>query len=127
MIQKMGLEPSPMNQAEPPKFVGTNDGKGVMFISHTGEIYPSGFLPIQCGQFPFDSVVRVYQESALFRALRDGERLGGKCGACEFRNVCGGSRARSFALTGDALAAEPDCAYQPPAWIQSQQGELAHA
>lgn len=96
--------------------VGTNDGKGVMFISHIGEIYPSGFLPICCGRFPFDSVRRVYQEAALFRALRDPDRLDGKCGACEFRNICGGSRARSYALTGDPLGAEPDCAYIPAGW-----------
>jgi radical SAM protein len=96
-----------------PHFVGTNDGKGVMFVSHTGEIFPSGFLPIPCGRFPFDSLVHVYQKSALFRALRDPDRLGGKCGACEFRKICGGSRARAFAVTGDPLAEEPDCAYVP--------------
>ena len=92
---------------------GTNDGKGIMFVSHTGEIFPSGFLPIRCGMFPLDSLVKVYQHSALLRALRDGDGLGGKCGRCEFRQICGGSRARAFALTGDPLAAEPDCAYQP--------------
>jgi radical SAM protein with 4Fe4S-binding SPASM domain len=96
--------------------VGTNDGKGVMFISHTGEIYPTGFLPIACGHFPLDSTVRVYQQSTLFRALRDADRLGGKCGACEFREICGGSRARAYGVTGDPLAAEPDCAYIPPQW-----------
>jgi radical SAM protein with 4Fe4S-binding SPASM domain len=93
--------------------IGTNDGKGILFISHTGEIYPSGFLPIECGRFPFDSLVRVYQQSKLFRALRDGDRLNGKCGACEYRNICGGSRARSYALTGDPLASEPDCIFVP--------------
>jgi MoaA/NifB/PqqE/SkfB family radical SAM enzyme len=96
--------------------VGTNDGKGVMFISHTGEIYPTGFLPIPCGTFPLDSTVRVYQEAPLFRALRDTDRLRGKCGVCEFKEICGGSRARSYALTGDPLAAEPDCVYVPPRW-----------
>jgi radical SAM protein len=92
---------------------GTNDGRGVMFISHTGELYPSGFLPIACGQFPLDSVVRVYQEAKLFVALRDADRLGGKCGDCEYRNICGGSRARAFGTSGDPLAAEPDCIYEP--------------
>lgn len=96
--------------------VGTNDGKGVMFVSHTGEIYPTGFLPIACGRFPLDSPVRVYQDGALFRALRDADRLGGKCGVCEFREICGGSRARAFAVEGDPLAAEPDCAYVPARW-----------
>jgi MoaA/NifB/PqqE/SkfB family radical SAM enzyme len=102
--------------------MGTNDGKGVMFVSHTGEIYPTGFLPIACGPFPLDSTVRVYQESTLFRALRDADRLGGKCGACEFKEICGGSRARAFALTGDPLAAEPDCAYVPPRWAGESPG-----
>ncbi len=73
--------------------IGTNDGKGVMFISHTGEIYPSGFLPIVAGKFPLDSIVHVYQESAVFRALRDTDQFGGKCGCCEYREICGGSRA----------------------------------
>ena len=99
-------------------FVGTNDGKGVMFVGHTGEIFPSGFLPIRCGRFPFDSVVHVYQKAALFEALRDPDRLGGKCGACEFRNVCGGSRARAFAVNGHPLAEEPDCAYVPRGWAK---------
>jgi radical SAM protein with 4Fe4S-binding SPASM domain len=92
---------------------GTNDGKGILFISHTGEIYPSGFLPIACGCAPFDSPVRVYQQSRLFRQLRDADQLKGRCGECEFRQICGGSRARAYALTGDPFAAEPDCVYVP--------------
>jgi radical SAM protein with 4Fe4S-binding SPASM domain len=99
-----------------PGMSGTNDGKGIAFISHTGEIYPSGFLPIACGQAPFDSIVRVYQQSQVFRSLRDTAKLGGKCGMCEFKEICGGSRARAFAVTRDPLAAEPDCAYLPPRW-----------
>ena len=103
---------------EPPRRMsvrtaGTNDGKGILFISHTGEIYPSGFLPIACGRFPFESVVRAYQESKLFRSLRDGDQLRGKCGACEFRNICGGSRACAYAVEGDPLGSEPDCMYVP--------------
>ena len=99
---------------------GTNDGKGIAFISHTGEIYPSGFLPICCGRAPLDSVVRVYQQSKLFRTLRDEDQLQGKCGACEFKSICGGSRARAYALSGDPLAAEPDCSYQPAKWNQDR-------
>ena len=108
--------------ASAPGMGGTNDGKGICFISHTGEIYPSGFLPIPCGRAPLDSIVRVYQETAPFRALRDADRLGGKCGACEFRNLCGGSRARAYAVSGDPLAAEPDCAYVPPRWTGADAG-----
>ncbi|HWB55018.1 MAG TPA: radical SAM protein [Tepidisphaeraceae bacterium] len=97
--------------------VGTNDGRGIMFVSHIGEIYPSGFLPICTGRFPLDSVVRTYQEASLFIALRDPNQLKGKCGACEFRQLCGGSRSRDFALTGDPLASDPDCSYVPASWI----------
>ncbi|MFV0442997.1 MAG: TIGR04053 family radical SAM/SPASM domain-containing protein [Planctomycetaceae bacterium] len=92
---------------------GVNDGRGVMFVSHRGLIMPSGFLPIVCGAFPQDDPVQVYQQAPVFRALRDASRLEGKCGDCEYRRVCGGSRARSFAVTGQLFAAEPDCAYQP--------------
>lgn len=96
--------------------LGVNDGKGVMFISHTGQVFPSGFLPLACGRFPRDSVTDAYQHHPTFRALRDPDQLKGKCGACEFRNICGGSRARAYALTRDPLAAEPDCTYQPAGW-----------
>jgi radical SAM protein with 4Fe4S-binding SPASM domain len=92
---------------------GVNDGKGVMFVSHTGEIFPTGFLPIHCGKFPQESIVEVYQNSPRFRLLRDSDQLQGKCGVCEFRNVCGGSRARAFGVTGNPMAEEPDCNYLP--------------
>ncbi len=94
---------------------GINDGKGFVFISHTGEIYPSGFLPLSAGNVRRNSLVEVYRNSPLFRTLRDADNLRGKCGECEFRNLCGGSRSRSFALTGDCLADDPRCVYQPKA------------
>ena len=93
---------------------GINDGKGFLFISHTGEIYPSGFLEISAGNVRSISLARAYRESRLFRLLRDGDALGGKCGACEYRNLCGGSRARAWAFTGDFLAPDPRCSYVPP-------------
>ena len=93
--------------------LGITDGKGVMFVSHVGEIYPAGFLPLVCGRFPRDSVVDVYQNHPTFKSLQDGDQLKGNCGKCEFRFVCGGSRARAFAVTGDPLASEPDCVYVP--------------
>lgn len=98
---------------------GVNDGKGVMFVSHTGEIFPTGFLPIHCGDFPQQNIVDVYQKSPTFRMLRDSDQLEGKCGVCEFRNVCGGSRARAFGVTGNPMAEEPDCNYIPPAFYGS--------
>ena len=84
-----------------------------MFVSHLGLVFPSGFLPLNAGRFPEDSLVDIYQRHPVFRQLRDADRLGGKCGKCEFRQICGGSRARAFALTGDFMAAEPDCSYIP--------------
>ncbi|HIQ22085.1 MAG TPA: TIGR04053 family radical SAM/SPASM domain-containing protein [Planctomycetes bacterium] len=93
--------------------LGVGDGKGVMFVSHRGEIFPAGFLPLDCGRFPRDSVIDVYQNHPTFRALRDPDRFKGRCGICEYRYVCGGSRARAYALTGDPLESEPDCVYVP--------------
>ncbi len=84
-----------------------------MFVSHKGEIYPAGFLPLCCGRFPAASVVDVYQNHPTFRMLRDPQQLQGICGFCEYRSVCGGSRARAYAVTGDPMAAEPDCTYVP--------------
>ncbi len=89
--------------------LGVWDGKGVMFVSHTGEIYPAGFLPLLCGKFPDDSVVDVYQNHPTFVALRKPDEFKGKCGICEYRNVCGGSRARAYAVTGGAVELEPEC------------------
>jgi radical SAM protein len=97
--------------------LGVGDGKGVMFVSHVGEIFPAGFLPLCCGRFPLDSVVSVYQTHPTFLALRDPQRLIGKCGVCEYRDVCGGSRSRAYAVLGNPLASEPDCVYSPAATI----------
>lgn len=93
--------------------LGINDGKGIMFVSHTGLVHPSGFLPMVCGMFPFNNVVDVYQKSEVFRRLREPSGYDGKCGYCEFRNLCGGSRARAFNVTGNPYATEPDCVYIP--------------
>jgi radical SAM protein len=92
---------------------GVSDGKGFVFISHTGEIFPSGFLPVSGGNVVRDSLVNVYRDSPLFRTLRDTTQREGKCGICEYQKVCGGSRSRAYALTGDYLAEDPRCVYQP--------------
>lgn len=96
--------------------IGVNDGKGVFFVSHTGSVFPSGFMPIRCGKFPEQSVVDIYQNSETLQSLRNGDLLKGKCGFCDFRSICGGSRARAYALTRDPLAAEPDCTFMPRAF-----------
>ncbi|HEX6134673.1 MAG TPA: TIGR04053 family radical SAM/SPASM domain-containing protein [Longimicrobiales bacterium] len=95
---------------------GVNDGDGFVFVSHTGAIYPSGFLPLAAGNVRRDDIVEVYRTSPLFRQLRDRSQLKGKCGVCEYRDVCGGSRARAYATTGDYLEAEPFCAHIPARW-----------
>ncbi len=92
---------------------GVNDGKGFVFIDPTGEVFPSRFLPLSAGNLTTQSLDEVYCESQLFISLRDSSRLKGKCGRCSVRNVCGGSRARAYALTGDLFASDPCCAYEP--------------
>jgi radical SAM protein len=90
-----------------------NAGNGFCFVSHTGDVCPSGFLPIVAGNIRETSVVELYQRHPLFRELRDDALLKGKCGSCEFRRICGGSRSRAYAHTGDYLEADPACAYVP--------------
>ncbi|MHB9144154.1 MAG: TIGR04053 family radical SAM/SPASM domain-containing protein [Symbiobacteriia bacterium] len=92
---------------------GVNDGNGFLFISHTGEIMPSGFLPIAAGNIREDSLVDVYRNAPLFKELRNPDLLKGRCGRCEFKIVCGGQRGRAYALTGDYLETDPACAYEP--------------
>lgn len=121
--RKKGLVPASEGRAARQfRQAGVNDGKGFLFISHTGEIYPSGFLEISAGNVREVPLARAYRDSALFRILRDGDALGGKCGVCEYRNLCGGSRARAWALTGDFLAADPRCAYVPAAFAAAGRG-----
>lgn len=107
---------------------GINDGKGFVFISHLGEVFPSGFLPVSGGNVRKQSLAEIYRNSPLFRSLRDSKNLEGKCGRCEFREVCGGSRARSYALTGNMFAEEPCCVYEPKrqAVVSSQQPALSN-
>lgn len=89
------------------------DGNGFLFVDHLGAICPSGFLPLAAGNVRTDDLVSVYREHPLFQSLRDPDLLGGRCGRCEYRHRCGGSRARAHAATGDPLAEDPGCAYQP--------------
>ncbi len=90
------------------------DGHGIVFVSHRGDIYPSGFLPLGCGNVRTSSLVHVYRHAPLFQALHSPDRFRGRCGICGFCHVCGGSRARAFARTGDALESDPLCLYQQP-------------
>ena len=96
---------------------GVNDGKGFLFVSHRGDIMPSGFLPLAAGNVRRDDVVDVYRNHPVFRSLRDPSRLKGRCGRCEYREVCGGQRGRAYGVTGDYLETDPACAYQPGAGL----------
>ncbi|MBI4575021.1 MAG: TIGR04053 family radical SAM/SPASM domain-containing protein [Planctomycetes bacterium] len=92
---------------------GVNSGKGFVFVSHRGEVYPSGFLPLRAGQVRETPLARVYRDAEVLRRLRDPALLGGRCGRCPYRDLCGGSRARAYALTGDYLAEDPACRFEP--------------
>jgi len=92
---------------------GVNDGKGFLFINYRGDAYPSRFLPLSGGDVTRQSLAEVYCDSPLFTSLRDSSRLKGKCGRCPVRNVCGGSRARAYVMTGDLFASDPCCAFEP--------------
>ncbi|MFB6134404.1 MAG: TIGR04053 family radical SAM/SPASM domain-containing protein [Halanaeroarchaeum sp.] len=92
---------------------GVRAGDGFAFVSHTGLVYPSGFLPMAAGSVRDSSVVDIYRNGSLFESLRDEDQFRGKCGECEFRSVCGGSRSRAFAYTGDPLESDPLCPYVP--------------
>jgi radical SAM protein len=97
---------------------GLNDGKGFVFISHIGEVFPSGFLPLSAGSIRKKRLAEIYRDSPLFRDLRDTSKLEGKCGSCEFREICGGSRSRAYALSGNPHAEEPCCSYVPKGYAQ---------
>ena len=105
-----GHEPQP-RQPRPP--IDVNSGRGFAFVDHVGLVYPSGFLPTAAGSVRDQSFPEIYRDSPLLQALRNPDDFGGRCGQCEFRAVCGGSRSHAFATTGDPLAEDPSCLSQP--------------
>ena len=96
--------------------LGVNDGKGILFVSHRGDVQPSGFLNLVGGNLRSQQLADIYRGSTVFMHLRDYTALKGKCGVCEFKSLCGGSRARAFAVTGDPMRSDPYCIYEAPAW-----------
>lgn len=92
---------------------GVNDGNGFVFISHTGDVFPSGLLPVKAGNIREQPLAEIYRDSPIFKSLRNPDLYKGKCGVCEYRFVCGGSRSRAYAMTGDYLESEPFCVYIP--------------
>jgi len=115
-IEKMrstGMPTPDMKSTSVYKGFQIRDGHGIVFVSNLGDIYPSGFLPLRCGNVRKGSLVDVYRESEIFRGLHSAATFHGKCGTCEYSHICGGSRARAFAHTGDALGTDPFCPYEP--------------
>lgn len=105
-----GHQPRPSGPRPP---LDVNAGRGFAFIDHLGLVYPSGFLPQVAGSVREQRFSEIYRSSALLRSLRDPEALSGRCGRCDYRVVCGGSRSQAYAVAGDALASDPNCSYQP--------------
>ncbi|MFF8910667.1 TIGR04053 family radical SAM/SPASM domain-containing protein [Streptomyces olivaceoviridis] len=108
---ELGLNGGGRRARRPP--LDVNAGRGFVFVSHTGTVHPSGFLPLGAGSVRETPVTSIYRTSPLFTGLRAADMLGGRCGSCEFRRVCGGSRSRAYAVTGDPFGEEPWCGYQP--------------
>lgn len=103
----------PTRVPRPP--IDVNAGRGFVFVDHVGAVYPSGFLPLPAGSVRTAPLTAIYRESPLLRSLRQADGFGGRCGVCEFRTVCGGSRSRAYAATGDPLADDTSCNYVPSA------------
>ncbi len=118
--EQLGAEPRAAARRRP---LHLNSGQGFMFISHLGHVFPSGFLPVRAGSVRQQSLKEIYQDSPLFRSLREPRFFGGRCGRCEFRDLCGGSRSRAYAVSGDPLGEDPACAYQPGSFPLSLQAQ----
>ncbi len=112
-MRGQGLAPDQIRRTSVYHGFGIRDGHGIMFVSNTGDIFPAGFLPLTVGNVRQDSVIETYRHSDVFRNLHEPNQFKGKCGRCEYRVICGGSRARAFAYTGDALESDPFCPYLP--------------
>jgi radical SAM protein len=114
-MRSEGLGPAEILRNPVARGFGIRDGNGIVFVSNTGDICPAGFLPLPAGNVRTDDLVAVYRDAPLFRNLRAPERFAGKCGRCEHRVICGGSRARAFAATGDPCGSDPFCPFEPVA------------
>ena len=113
----LGEVPVKPRRPRPPMAV--NSGSGFAFIDHIGDVYPSGFLPLHCGNVTDTSFADIYEHSPVFQNLPDPDHWEGKCSVCEFHTVCGGSRSTAYAMTGNYRASDPTCSYVPPAWKKS--------
>jgi radical SAM protein len=112
-LRHAGLDDAAIERHPVARGFGIRDGNGIVFLAHDGSVTPSGFLPVSVGNVREADLVTLYRDAPLMRALRDPDRFAGRCGACEYRMWCGGSRARAFAWTGDPLESDPLCPYVP--------------
>jgi radical SAM protein with 4Fe4S-binding SPASM domain len=110
-----GSNGHPGRQAMNAMTKGCLAGTGVMFVSHQGQIFPCGYLPLEAGNIRRQPLHQIWERSPLFGDLREPDLLSGKCGLCDFKRVCSGCRARAYGMTNDYLAEEPFCTYEPPA------------
>lgn len=111
---KAGLDEAAVAATSVGRGFGVRDGNGIMFIAYDGSVHPSGFLPVKTGNVRSDDVVELYRSHPVFTSLRDVTTYKGRCGRCEYAQICGGSRARAYARTGDMLEADPLCPFVPP-------------
>ncbi len=114
-MREQGMTAKEIEQTSVYRGFGIRDGHGIVFVSNLGDIYPAGFLPLAAGNIRNESLRDIYRNSPIFEALHNPGKFRGRCGRCECHAVCGGSRARAFAATGDPLASDPFCTYQPKA------------
>jgi radical SAM protein with 4Fe4S-binding SPASM domain len=112
-MRARGWDGARIRQSSVGRGFGVRDGNGILFISRRGDVMPSGFLPIPTGDVRGGRLVDAYRSAPVFTALRHPARFADRCGRCEFRQICGGSRARAFAHTGDYLESDPFCPYVP--------------
>lgn len=119
-LLRAGKTREEIEQSPAARGFGIRDGNGIMFLSHLGDVTPSGFLPLPVGNVRERSVVELYRDTELMRQLRDPNQFKGRCGVCEYHDWCGGSRSRAWAWTGDALESDPLCPYVPPAFAAAQ-------
>jgi radical SAM protein len=102
----------------------TRDGKGIVFVAHDGQVHPAGFLPVDLGSIRTRPLRDIYRDDPLLKSIR-AARFSGHCGICEFADLCGGSRARAYAASGDPLGPDPACPYQPGTGHRPQTGQDA--
>ena len=112
LSSRLGELLGPPGERPAAQSVATRDGSGIVFVAHNGDVYPAGFLPLPVGNVRRAGLAEIYRDSELLQQIRRGD-FKGRCGRCEYRELCGGSRARAFAATGDPLGEDPGCAYVP--------------